>query len=347
MAVFPLLARPEEYHPCAADLSADAAARRYWLNLFETHFELQLGAATAAGADDIACNRARRSLRRALAALRERPDRFKPLNLLVLDSVRQQALAVGGIVDEFRLVKDRANTAALAALPRRLAALDHLAGGPLIEALARGLLAGNLFDMGAKASAERFADRDVPFDEALAQLPPRPWLVDDLDRLAAWLLAGRRGGPRRAVIFADNAGPDAVLGVLPFARFLVKADADVILAANDRPSLNDVTVHELRDLLTRVCEIDRAFRSPRLSVVGSGCGAPLIDLGEVSDALADATAGADFVVLIGMGRAIESNWSAAFICPCLRIATLKDPQVAMTLGGSIFDAVLRFDLPSP
>jgi len=342
MPVLPLLAQPDRYRPCTADLLADRVARDYWLNVFQTHFEIQLEAAVHTGTEQTAVERARQSLRHALNDLRDRPDHHGRLDILLLDELRQRALAAGGITDEFRDVKHRANEAALTALPRRLGELDALHGRDLIEALACGLLAGNLFDMGAKAAVERLAARHASFDEALALLPPRPWLRDDLDPFADWLVVRSAA---RAVILVDNAGPDIVLGVLPFTRFLIRAGADVILAANDTPSLNDVTAAELESLLDRARSIDAVFASPRLTVIASGCRAPLIDLAAISPALADVAADADFLVLIGMGRAVESNWSADFTCPCLRIATLKDPHVAAGLGGRLFDAVVRFDRP--
>jgi type II pantothenate kinase len=44
------------------------------------------------------------------------------------------------------------------------------------------------------------------------------------------------------VIFVDNSGADVVLGILPFARQLIKMGARITLAANTYPALNDITV---------------------------------------------------------------------------------------------------------
>ncbi len=54
---------------------------------------------------------------------------------------------------------------------------------------------------------------------------PRPWAVDHLDSLLAHVRAGGRW--RKAALFVDNAGPDVVLGMLPFARVLLKLGAEV------------------------------------------------------------------------------------------------------------------------
>ena len=52
----------------------------------------------------------------------------------------------------------------------------------------------------------------------------RPWLVDDLQK---WL--NRLKGPnhRCAYFFTDNSGCDVVMGIMPFARFLLKRGTKV------------------------------------------------------------------------------------------------------------------------
>ncbi len=115
----------------------------------------------------------------------------------------------------------------------------------------------------------------------------------------------------------------------------------MVLTANTRPTLNDVTHDELTELLARAAPMDGALGSSRLTLVASGNGAPLIDLRQVSDELARVSRGADLVVLVGMGRSVESNHSARFTCPVWKIAMIKDAQVAESLGGSMFDAVFK------
>lgn len=49
--------------------------------------------------------------------------------------------------------------------------------------LCRGVIAGNMFDWGAKAVLELFDNSDnFGLSEALGKIQPRPWLVDDLDK---------------------------------------------------------------------------------------------------------------------------------------------------------------------
>lgn len=85
-----------------------------------------------------------------------------------------------------------------------------------------------------------------PHRESRAQLcSQRPFLIDDIN-LFIDNLRTRAKPYRRAVIFVDNSGADVVLGILPFARELLRLGTDVVLAANTDPAINDVTAAELR-----------------------------------------------------------------------------------------------------
>lgn len=63
---------------------------------------------------------------------------------------------------------------------------------------------------------------------------------------------------------------------------------------------------------------------------------------QVSPAVAAESAGADLVVLEGMGRAIETNLNAAFTVDSLKIGMIKHPEVATCLGGRLYDCVCKF-----
>jgi Damage-control phosphatase ARMT1-like domain len=69
-------------------------------------------------------------------------------------------------------------------------------------------------------------------------------------------------------MFIDNAGADAVLGMIPLAREFLCMGAEVVLAANSHPALNDVTAPELEHLIDTFCApvcpiIDLARRAAR------------------------------------------------------------------------------------
>ena len=65
-----------------------------------------------------------------------------------------------------------------------------------------------------------------------------------------------------------------------------------------------------------------------IHIVSSGTGEPLIDLAGVSPDLNEAAAGADLVILEGMGRGVESNLDAEFSCDAVNLAMIKDHMVA-------------------
>jgi hypothetical protein len=78
------------------------------------------------------------------------------------------------------------------------------------------------------------------------------------------------------------------------------AYSEVVLAANEVPSINDITAGELAPLLPRVAAFDpvvkKAIAAGRLRVCSSGSDLPVIDLTRVSPALAAEAAGADLLV---------------------------------------------------
>lgn len=359
MAIFPLLAHPETYRACATDLLVNAEARDYWLDTFESQIETQLAAAAEQGFDEAVQERVRRTLVGELERIRRDPSIVDRLDILVLDELRDDALRSNGVTDEFRELKDRENEAAFKLLPGWLRRLDEEAMGLAtgesgrsegrFSLVIKGMLAGNIFDMGARETAGKFGSAKGAagpgFEACLARVPSRPWLVDHVERAGRWIAAngGGEDSGKQAIVFADNAGADVVLGVFPLARALSRQGWRVILAANDAPSLNDVTADELLALWTRAQEMNPSLAEVDARIIGTGTAAPLIDLATVCDELAEAAKDCGLVVLVGMGRAIESNWRAEFTVPVLRVAMVKDQQVAKTVGGRVFDAICRFE----
>jgi damage-control phosphatase, subfamily II, stand-alone protein len=356
MAVLPLLADPTSYVACQWDLRDHPGQREYWLGLFRSHFPTLLKEAVAEAVDrgeshaDISMRAAEAGRRFGvyLDELTGDPGRHGRLDILTICDERERILRSARIEDPYRLAKARENEAALRVLPTLLSDLDAMAD-PVgrIERLVRGMFAGNIFDLGATQTAAMFQNRSVDFHDTLSGLKPRPWLIDDLDR---WLDCYRDGRPHRhTLIFVDNAGPDVVLGMIPFARDLLIRGASVILTANSTPTLNDVTHDELTVLVDRIAALDAPLRAAlsqqRLKLVASGNGVPLIDMTRISLQLAEAMRQQpiDLLVIEGMGRAVESNLDARFTCDTLKLAMVKDRGVAEALGGTLYDLVLRFE----
>lgn len=352
MPTLPLLADPTGYRACPWNLTTDHDKRAYWLDLFRRHFpnllEEAIREAGAVGQSEAnARERAERARETFFAYLDQlADDPGERLDILMICHARERVLRDLGFDDPYRLAKATENETALRLLPDVLADLDAMPADQREEAVLEAVFAGNIFDLGATHTAERYKAGPVDFHETLSALKSRPWLVDDLD---AWLARMRQPAHRRALMFVDNAGPDVVVGMLPFARHLLQRGTDVILTANSEPSLNDVTHDELVALLDEAQQLDatlaEARQSNRLQTVPSGNDAPLIDMTRLSSELVAMVERepVDLLVIEGMGRAVESNFDARFTCDTLKLAMIKDQGVADALDGELYDLVCRFE----
>lgn len=177
--------------------------------------------------------------------------------------------------------KQLENTAAVERFKSRIDDIDMINDSKLRwTELVRGVLAGNIFDWGAQIVAEMLQnDTNFGLNDALNKIQIRPWLFDDLDN---WLERILLANHTCALIFVDNSGVDIVLGILPFARELLKRNTKVILAANSEPSLNDVTFTELKGIVDKCklkCDIIRdALANSMLLIVSNGQKGPCLDM---------------------------------------------------------------------
>ncbi len=348
MVTFPLLADPAGYRAHTLDLMADPEAREYWIEVFEHHLPSLVRHAIVSDTRHDAADRAE-AMRAEFAAilqhLRSEPDAHGELNILRICRLREGCLRRHDFDDPYAVVKRAEDDSALALLPDLLAEIDAMDPAERGEALIRGVFAGNLFDLGAKSTTSRFDNDGFDFHDERERVLARPWVFDDLD---AWLRAWRRGPHRRAIVFVDNAGADVVLGMFPLIREMLRRGTQVVVTANTRPALNDITHPELVELVGRIAAIDEevaaAGQQRRLELVPSGNDAPLIDLRAVSEELAASAADprTDLVILEGMGRAVETNLRARFTCDALNLAVIKEEHLARTLGGRLYDCVCKY-----
>jgi type II pantothenate kinase len=262
------------------------------------------------------------------------------VTILTLDAWRDELLRKHGYLDPFLDMKNRENEKMLPLLPKVCREIDALSGAEQLDAIIRGVFAGNIFDMGAEATAKAFLGTSPDFFATRNNITPRPWLIDDYDAFAYRMLMGKIH--RKAVFFIDNAGSDFLLGALPMIRWMAQRGTQVVMAANDRPTLNDMTISDVQAWWRDVLATEKSFVGLPISFVGTGTGEPLIDLSAVSSELNSAAADADLVILEGMGRGVESNLNAKFNCDALNIAMIKDVAVADRHRGKVFDVICRF-----
>jgi type II pantothenate kinase len=337
----PQLVDPGGYRPETFDFDGDEAGRAYWANVYREELDRTLLAAIResdpdAGGDRLADFEA--AYRAEFAAL-GRPGRVPPPGLFDFDAARSRLLGDHGFADPYRELKSRENTLAIA---RRPALRDHrlpLDPRSRREHLARAVLAGNLFDVGAPQAYARHQANGGDFIEACRRLPARPWRFDQLD---AWIARLDATPWRHAAVFVDNAGADIALGVLPLVEELLEIGCRVTLAANSGPALNDVTAAELAAII-EVAGLAAWTGQGALKVVATGFASPYLDLRRLAESAVTAIADADLLWLHGMGRAIETNFRSAFTCDVLRTGVFKDALVAARCGAAPFDGLFRFE----
>jgi damage-control phosphatase, subfamily II, stand-alone protein len=328
----------------------DHEGRAYWVAFFKRHLRtiLELGdeAGIVRGESpdelDAHANACMAEFDARFDTFASTPHEFRRVTILTLDAWRDEILRRQGFVDAFIDLKNRENERMLPLLPVVCRQLDAIASEEdQLCAIIEGVFAGNIFDMGAEATAKAFLKKSPDFFETRHTLPPRPWRVDDYDALAGRILHGRPH--RKAAFFIDNAGSDFLLGALPMIRWLARRGTAVVLVANERPTLNDMTIHDVDAWWPRVEQAEPSLTGLPIERVSSGTGEPLIDLSLVSAELNAATRDADLVVLEGMGRGVESNLDARLSCDRLNLAMLKDEMVARRVGGKVFDVVCAFE----
>ncbi|TYJ00195.1 hypothetical protein E1A91_A13G070600v1 [Gossypium mustelinum] len=246
-----------------------------------------------------------------------------PPDCILLCRLREQVLRELGFRDIFKKVKDEENTKAISLFPDVARLNDDIEdGGKCLENLVRGIFAGNIFDLGSAQLAEVFSRDGMSFLASCQNLVPRPWVIDDLDTFKAkW----NKKSWKKAVIFVDNSGADVILGILPFARELLKRGTQVVLAANDMPSINDVTYPELIEIISKLKDESGKLigvDTSNLLIANSGNDLPVIDLTRISQELAYLASDADLVILEGM---------------------VKHPEVAQFLGGRLYDCIFKYN----
>uniref|UniRef100_A0A8C1FAT7 4'-phosphopantetheine phosphatase n=1 Tax=Cyprinus carpio carpio TaxID=630221 RepID=A0A8C1FAT7_CYPCA len=350
----PLLQDPTSYIPDTVDLTEDVLAREYWLYCFEEALDGVVKRAIASQKDQPkAVERAekfRQKYRHKLQTLRHQPFAYGSLTVRSLLDTREHCLNEFNFPDPYSKIKQKENDMALKYYLKVVKSVEELSWEQRQFTLVKGLLAGNVFDWGAKAVSDVLeSDPEFGFEQAKQQLQERPWLVDAYNQWIERL----KGPPHKcALFFVDNSGIDIILGVFPFIRELLIRGTEVVLASNSGPALNDVTNSELQILTERIAAMDpvihTALKEDRLALVQNGSSSPCLDLSRLDKVLATVVRerGTDLVIIEGMGRAIHTNYYAMLSCESLKLAVIKNSWLAERLGGKIFSVVFKYEVPS-
>ncbi|KAI9168477.1 hypothetical protein H9P43_007849 [Blastocladiella emersonii ATCC 22665] len=326
--------------------------QRYWIDLLDQKLPALVNLAVRWNrADPLIEERAAefaRLFRSHLDALRIQPSAYGELTVRGLLDLREQCLREAGFEDLFYNVKQAENELALLHLPQLLHEADKLSADPAAQLvhLLGNALAGNVYDWGCNELVGALAEGSIDFTSARSRVRiPDPAL--NANARAEFAAHAASGAYRHVVLFPDNSGADVVLGVLPLARWFAARGAHVVVAANSVPAINDVTHVELVRVLAQAADADaelaRAVEDGRLRVVPSGSASPCIDLTRVDEEAAQAASDADLVVLVGMGRAIHTNFHARMACDVLKVAVFKNEATAQVLGFRNFDGIVKWD----
>ncbi|KAL1920125.1 uncharacterized protein VTP21DRAFT_1271 [Calcarisporiella thermophila] len=347
LVIFPRLTN--DYHPDTVELTEPTAQRRLLDNL-EKNLNSLLEVVEKDGKEEAVLRKRLVTFsglfRAHLTRLREQPNMYGNLSVRSILNLREQCLREIGCPDIFANIKRRENRDSLEVLPAMLRRLDEIhPEEERLREMIHNILAGNMFDWGSTKILEMLCAGTMDFKDAQQKILYSPELTNTqflIERLS-------RKPYRKVVIFVDNSGADIVLGIFPFARHLLSKGTKVILAANTYPAVNDVTYDELIQLVIEVAKMDEmissAWECQQLEVFGTGSSNPCLDLSRISEDLAEACRDVDLVVLEGMGRAIHTNYHAAFQCDSLKIAVIKSDIAASVLNARLYDALVLWEEP--
>jgi uncharacterized protein with ATP-grasp and redox domains len=350
--VFSALLNREDYTPGLWDLTADLEARSYWIPALKRNSRHMLDSFMESAPSQMRepCDRAHERFRRLLDDFERDLDPLGPRTVNEIVRLRQEIFTECGIPDPYRDLKRADNERALAVLRKSRGAVPtSVPESERLRWLVSLALAGNLLDMGSAEARRLHKDAGVTVLERTAEVESRTWFRDALGELDAALRSGPRGNGV-AVICIDNAGAEIVLGVTALVKHIASLGYSCTIAANEVPALNDMTAVETRPLLDSIAaaepEIGSLLDSDRLRVISSGSVTSGLNMLEVSVEFDRIASRCELLLVLGQGRAVETNWNTALSIPWARVATVKDTFVARAVGCRVFDPLVTFQNPS-
>lgn len=345
---FPLV-NMNTYEADLFNLTLDTEARNYWLEIFHSGLDRFCKVIRAGESNrdnlDKRIDLFKSKFLACLSLLRGNPYAYGNLSVRTLLDCREQFLDEFDFYDPYLHFKKEENAEAMSLLEGRLKKLSMLNWEDRQINSIKGILGGNLFDWGSSAVVKMNDDHKINFEDACKVVQERPWAVDNLDE---WIARIKKEPYNKIVIFVDNSGADIVLGILPFVVEMLMLGSKVVLSANSRPALNDVTSQELRILAAEAAGISLVIKdgleTGKLRIVESGLGSPCLDLSRVSQQIADASSDCDLVIVEGMGRAIHTNCTNHFLVDSLRLCVLKNSWLCKKFDCPMFSGICKFEV---
>uniref|UniRef100_T1HMW0 4'-phosphopantetheine phosphatase n=1 Tax=Rhodnius prolixus TaxID=13249 RepID=T1HMW0_RHOPR len=341
---FPLLKQP--YRPYFQDLYGNKRIRDYWVDCVVDTVKFSAESRVKkdpTGKLATIYPAVSKLLTEKLNFLGRHPYAYGPLSFGIIQDIIFQLSLEFGVFNSSYKVKTNEIKAAMNYLPKWLTYFDGLPTNERHTEIAKSLLAGNMFDWGSKEINLLFLANSLDFRLALKKLSGRPWPKDDLD---LWLQRMNEPAHKFAAIFPDNCGFDFILGIIPFARELIKRGTKVVLCVNVEPVLNDVTVYEVKyilDEISKICPIiGNAYKTNQLFISKHSRCSTCLDLRYVNHEFAELSPELDLLMIDGMGRSIHTNFDAEYQIECLKVATIKDNWLSKEITGQEFAAIFSY-----
>ncbi|CAF0848455.1 unnamed protein product [Brachionus calyciflorus] len=331
----------ESYIPDLVDLTKDEEARSYWLSCFERTietYEKQCIKSYLEDNDEQTLRRAsdfKKSYLNKLNELKESPFAFGRLTVRSLLDLREHCMAEFQFFDVYSNEKRDENKHGLELLGNRLDYIENINDlNEKWKELFRGFLAGNVYDYGAQSFIEKQKMGHLEkFTQALNSIDDSFHTMENYTDLIDKLKFNQY---KCICIFVDNSGFDLILGVLPFVIEILKnKETKIILCANSKAAINDVTYQELTLVIKKACLLsdvlnDAFYKTQNLILIENGSASPCLDLSRININLAKAINfhKVDLIILEGMGRAVHTNFDAKFKCDSLKSAVIKNKWLA-------------------
>jgi len=279
--------------------------------------------------------------------LKKFPYALGKLTIHSLLELRNQYLNLYEFNDSYLQLRQLGTESSLSVLNKHLNYVDSLEPSHKDEEIIRNLLAANSFQMTGQNCSSFVKEPYASLEAERYNMQPRPWLRDDMDQ---WKCRMKNDKPhQKVVIFVDKCGVDIVLGVFPFARHLLSRGSKVILAANTGYARNDILHDELVVLADKVAEmcpiINKSLIMGDLKIMETGSCSLSLQLRVIENRLVKAMQNVDLVVLVGVDRAIYTNFEEEFTCESIHCAIIKDAWLANHLGGQVNDVVFKYQQP--
>ncbi len=341
MSHFCLLARPDDY--TASDWSGDKTVK-YWKQRppeLQEEFDAMLEHATKqygrTMGDEIEA--AREKFSQTLSALGDDPPEAG--GILRLEKIPGQILRDSGLNDPLGYHKNQETMSAAAAYPDVAHKIHGMVGDERWRHLLRAVVAAEEQQLNLSGGTD--------FVDIVEDLDSRNWVQDDFDAISSRLPDQPPAEWSKAVVFADKAGGQFVLGVMPLVRELAMWGVKIVLAADETSTGGTITADEavgvIEELAGGDADLAAMVAGGMLEVVSTGGHVPPLDLSHVSDELNEAAADAELVILTGQHRAVLTNFDAPFSTDALRLAMLQHKSISSLLESEPGNCLCKYTAP--